>query len=211
VQPGRNPAELLTAGLRELTGKPPEAEKVAALLAFLDLLAHWSRSYNLTAVRDPAAMVTRHLLDSLSVLPWIHGPRLLDAGSGAGLPGIPLAIAGPELLVTLLDSAGKKTRFQNHVRRRLGLRNVRVVQGRLEDYRPEQAPNEVISRAFASLASFATAARHLGAQRLLAMKGRYPEDELETLPPWVRVDAVEKLQVPGLQEERHLVIMSGNP
>ena len=211
MRPDKNPAEILRAGLLELTGKPPVAAEVGSLLAYLELLIHWNRTYNLTAVREPGAIVTRHLLDSLSVLPWIRGPRLLDAGSGAGLPGIPLAIARPDLAVTLLDGAGKKTRFQNHVRRRLGLRNVRAVQGRLEDYRPDPAPDEVISRAFASLSSFATAARHLSAPRLLAMKGRYPADELDALPPWVGVDAVKKLQVPGLQEERHLVIMSVNP
>jgi 16S rRNA (guanine527-N7)-methyltransferase len=202
--------------LAQLPAADLDAEQVSRLLAYLDLLQRWNRAYNLTAVRDRADMVTRHLLDSLVVLPWIPGGRLLDAGSGAGLPGVPLAIARPDLDVTLLDSAGKKIRFLEHLRRELGLRNVTPVQARLEDYAPQDlvsAPfGAVISRAFASLAAFAAAARHLaGAARLLAMKGRYPATELAELPAWLRVEAVERLAVPGLQEERHLVIMSVSP
>jgi 16S rRNA (guanine527-N7)-methyltransferase len=188
-----------------------EAE-ATLLLRYLDLLVRWSRAYNLTAVRDPAQMVTRHLLDSLAILPWVPAGRLLDAGSGAGLPGVPLAIARPPLEVTLLDSAGKKVRFLNQVRRELGLDTLFPVQERLECYAPEQAFDAVVSRAFASLADFGRAARHLGGgARLLAMKGRYPREELGELPGWLRVESVERLEVPGLQEDRHLVIMSVNP
>jgi 16S rRNA (guanine527-N7)-methyltransferase len=143
-------------------------------------------------------------------MPFISCDRLLDAGTGAGLPGVPLAIARPEWEVTLLDSAGKKIRFLNHVRRELGLPNIRPVQERLETYRPESGCEQIISRAFASLLTFTTAAHHLAPVRLLAMKGRFPDAELEALPAWVQVDSVEKLAVPGLQEERHLVIMSVN-
>ena len=155
-------------------------------------------------------MVTRHLLDSLSVAPWIKGRRLLDAGTGAGLPGIPLAITKPGLEVTLLDSSGKKIRFLNHVRRELGLDNITTVQERLESCSAETRHDVIISRAFTSLASFARAARRLAAapSRLLAMKGRFPQSELNDLPGWVRIDAIEKLDVPGLQQDRHLVIMS---
>ena len=155
-------------------------------------------------------MVTRHLLDSLSVAPWIKGRRLLDAGTGAGLPGIPLAITKPDREVTLLDSSGKKIRFLNHVRRELGLDNITTVQERLESYSAETRHDVIISRAFTSLASFARAARRLAAapSRLLAMKGRLPQSELNDLPGWVRIDAIEKLDVPGLQQDRHLVIMS---
>jgi 16S rRNA (guanine527-N7)-methyltransferase len=123
---------------------------------------------------------------------------------------VPLAIADPELEVTLLDSAGKKVRFLNHVKRELALPNITPVQDRLESYEPDVAFDSLVSRAFSDLASFADAARHLvrPAMRLLAMKGRYPDMELRGLPDDVRVDSVEKLSVPGLQEDRHLVIMS---
>jgi 16S rRNA (guanine527-N7)-methyltransferase len=205
-------AEPLRAGLARLPDTGLEAGQVARLLAYLDLLERWNRTYNLTAVRDPAEMVTRHLLDSLSVLPWVTGPRLLDAGTGAGLPGIPLAIARPALDVTLLDSSGKKVRFLGHARRELGLDNAHPVQARLEEYQPGSEFSTIVSRAFASLAAFTRAARHLaGSARLLAMKGRYPAAELDDLPAWVRLYSVEKLEVPGLQEDRHLVIMSVNP
>ena len=204
-------AQELHAGLLELTGREPEPGELAALESYLDLLQRWNRTYNLTAVRDPREMVTRHLLDSLSILPFISSDRLLDAGTGAGLPGIPLAIFRPRLELTLLDSAGKKIRFLNHVCRELGLANVSPVQDRLESYRTEHRFDEIVSRAFSSLEAFAVAARHLGPSRLLAMKGRYPAAELETLPGWVKLQSVEKLRVPGLKEERHLVIMSVSP
>ena len=205
-------AESLRAGLAQLPGPALAAGQVAQLLAYLDLLARWNRSYNLTAVRDPVEMVTRHILDSLTVLPWVPGGRLLDAGTGAGLPGIPLAIARPELQVTLLDSAGKKIRFLNHVCRELRLDHAVPLQARLESYEAETPFDAIVSRAFASLAAFARAARHLaGAAPLLAMKGRYPEQELAALPDWVRLESVEALAVPGLQEQRHLVIMSVSP
>lgn len=205
------PADSLHEGLERLglpTGMAPEDR----LLAYLELLQRWNRAYNLTAITDPAEMVTRHLLDSLAVLPWIDCNRLLDAGSGAGLPGIPLALARPGIEVTLLDSAGKKTRFLRHACRELGLDNVHVVQDRLERYEPTQPFGRIISRALSGLAAFAEAARHLIAPsgRLLAMKGRYPHEELSGLPQWVRVQTVEELSVPGLQQDRHLVIMSVN-
>lgn len=204
------PAIALDSGFRAMTGHDLGPDEAARLLAYLDLLARWNRAYNLTAVTEPVQMVTRHLLDSLAVLPWAGNGRLLDAGSGAGLPGVPLAIMRPGLAVTLLDSGGKKVRFLNHVRRELPLANVEVVQCRLEAYRPQERPDRVISRAFASLAEFAGAARPLLAEhsRLLAMKGRLPRSELAALPSWVRVDRVVQLEVPGLQEQRHLVIMS---
>lgn len=207
--PASSLATALQVGLAQLPGADIGAGQQAKLLAYIDLLARWNRTYNLTAIRDPAEMISRHLLDSLSVLPWISGLRLLDAGTGAGLPGVPLAIARPQMRIILLDSTGKKVRFLNHVARELQLENVSPVQERLEAYHPEAAFDAIISRAFATLASFAGAARHLaGTARLLAMKGRYPADELGALPDWVRVESVEKLGVPGLQEDRHLVIMS---
>jgi 16S rRNA (guanine527-N7)-methyltransferase len=203
-------ADMLHTGLLELTGQAPDPQQEAALLSYLALLEHWNKAYNLTAIKDPTQMVTRHVLDSLSVAPWIKGGRLLDAGTGAGLPGIPLAITKPGQEVTLLDSSGKKVRFLNHVRRELGLENITPVQERLESHSAETRYDAIISRAFTDLASFARAARHLAAapSRLLAMKGKFPQSELEKLPGWVRIDSVEKLTVPGLQEDRHLVIMS---
>ncbi len=203
-------AQTLHAGVLQLDGLDLGAAQEQMLLEYLVQLERWNKAYNLTAVKDPVAMVTRHLLDSLSVAPFIAGGRLLDAGTGAGLPGIPLAVARPALEVTLLDSSGKRVRFLNHVRRQLGLENVHPVQERLESFAPGQPFDVIISRAFSDLVSFARAARHLAAApaRLLAMKGRYPERELQEVPEWLRIDSVEKLDVPGLQEDRHLVIMS---
>ncbi|MCF7982883.1 MAG: 16S rRNA (guanine(527)-N(7))-methyltransferase RsmG [Thiohalocapsa sp.] len=153
------------------------------LIAFVLLLERWNRSFNLTAVRDPADMVPRHLLDSLSVLPWLRRGPVLDAGTGAGLPGIPLAIALPGLDFTLLDSNGKKTRFVRQAVMALGLGNVQVVQSRLEAYRPEQKFATIVARAVASLAALRDACAHLGATdaRLLALKGRLADQELAGL------------------------------
>jgi len=200
----------LVAGLNSLFGKETHPEQVRQLLSYLELLVQWNASYNLTGVRDPLEMVSRHLLDSLSVLPWVHGEDLLDAGTGAGLPGIPLAIVRPELNVTLLDSTGKKVRFLRQVKRRLKLENIQPVQARLESWPAEEMPACIISRAFSKLTGFVVASRHLAGRdtTLLAMKGKYPETELEALPDWIRLNSVEKLHVPGLQEDRHLVIMS---
>ena len=204
--------KLLSAGLNTLFGEEPDSARVDQLLSYLELLVQWNASYNLTAVRDPLEMVSRHLLDSLSILPWIHGEHLLDAGTGAGLPGIPLAIMQTKLIVTLLDSTGKKIRFLRHVKRRLILENIRPVQARLESWQAEEKPTCIISRAFSDLSGFVEASRHLAARdtTLLAMKGKYPETELAALPDWTEVHSVEKLHVPGLQEDRHLVIMSVN-
>ena len=204
--------KVLRDGLEQLAlALPSGAEH--ALLTYVDLLAHWNRTYNLTAVRDPAEMVTRHVLDSLAVKPWMQPGRLMDAGAGAGLPGIPLAIADPTLEVTPVDSAGKKVRFMNHVKRQLALANVHPLHARVEQREPVEPFDAVISRAFTSLESFATAVRHVlpGRGRLLAMKGLFPEQEIDSLPDWVRVDSVEKIVVPGLHENRHLVIMSLDP
>ena len=206
----QSPAELLQWGSESLLSRPLSPAELEKLLAYLRLLQQWNSAYNLTAIREPVEMVTRHLLDSLSILPWVqHGP-VLDAGTGAGLPGVPLAILRPELEFTLLDSAGKKIRFLRQLRRELQLDNIQPLQARLEEHQPAQSYRTIISRAFASLRDFAGASRQLMTPetRLLAMKGRYPEDEIADLPGWLRVDSVEELAVPGLQEQRHLVIMS---
>jgi 16S rRNA (guanine527-N7)-methyltransferase len=206
-------AGLLARGLGELSTEPVDPDRIETLLAYQQLLLRWNKTYNLTAVRDPEQMVTRHLLDSLAVLPWVGTGPLLDAGTGAGLPGIPLAIVRPELEVTLLDSAGKKIRFLNHVVRQLELAKVRTLQARLESWVCDRPMKTIISRAFSDIGTFARSSKHLAGRgtRLLAMKGKHPGAELEDLPTCWRLDAIEELHVPGLQEARHLVIMSFIP
>lgn len=189
--------ERLEQGLAEMDADVAEAVDAQArerLIAFLVLLQRWNRAFNLTAVRDPLDMVPRHLLDSLSVLPWVRRDPVLDAGTGPGLPGIPLAIARPELRFTLIDSNGKKTRFVRQAVMSLGLANVEVVQCRLEAYRPEQKFATIVARAVASVAELRDACAHLAAHdaRLLALKGRLAEQELSDLTgtrQQVRADA----------------------
>lgn len=177
------------------------------LLAYLALLVKWNKAYNLTAIRDPLEMVTKHLLDSLAVLPHLHGTQVLDVGSGAGLPGIPLAIADPAREFTLLDSNGKKTRFLLQAKGELGLSNLSVVHSRLEQYRPGQLFDTVTARAFASLADMTAGTAQLLAPggSLLAMKGEFPQAELDALPLGFVVREIIALTVPGLEAQRHLV------
>lgn len=196
----------LDAGLAALgLALSPGARR--GLLDYLILLEKWNRAYNLTAVRDRGEMVARHLLDSLSIVPYLQAPRIIDVGSGAGLPGIPLALALPDCRFVLLDSNRKKTRFLTQASAELGLDNVTVECRRAEEYRPEAGFDTVVTRAFASLAEIVTAAGHLCRSDgcLLAMKGRYPEGELAALPPSFRLLAVEPLRVPGLEAERYLI------
>jgi 16S rRNA (guanine527-N7)-methyltransferase len=182
-------------------------EQAARLLAHLDLLDEWNARMNLTAIRERGQQVTKHLLDSLSVRPFLRGARIADVGSGAGFPGVPLAIVEPQRHFALIESTGKKCRFLEHVRDTLGLVNVAVVHARGEAYRPEQRYETVIARAVGPLAELVRYAGPLlaGGGRLLAMKGRYPEDELEARLNGWKVAAVHRLEVPGLDEERHLV------
>ncbi|HET7369550.1 MAG TPA: 16S rRNA (guanine(527)-N(7))-methyltransferase RsmG [Gammaproteobacteria bacterium] len=196
----------LQAGAAAL-GVALDAAQCDRLLAYLALLDKWNRAYNLTAVRDRGAMLHYHLLDSLSALASLHGARVLDIGSGAGLPGIPLAIVCPERQFVLLDGNGKKTRFCVQAAGELGLDNVTVERSRVEDYRPEQPFDTVISRAFADIARFAAAAGPLLAPggRLVAMKGRLPDREIKGLSAGFEVDAVKPVEVPGVDAERHLV------
>jgi 16S rRNA (guanine527-N7)-methyltransferase len=177
---------------------------------YLRLIEKWNRVHNLTAVRECEQMVSLHLLDSLSILPHIDREgSLLDVGSGAGLPGIPLAVAEPRLQATLLDSSHKKTVFLEQARNDLELANVGVVCERVEQWRPGHTFDVVVSRAFADLAEFAAQAGHLLSPkgRLLAMKGVYPFEELARLPATGATSRVVELQVPGLEAKRHLVII----
>jgi 16S rRNA (guanine527-N7)-methyltransferase len=201
--------ERLSAGLDAL-GLALPAVALDRLLDYLDLLERWNRVHNLTAVRDREQMVARHLLDSLAVLPHVHGARLLDVGSGAGLPGIPLAVARPDLSVCLVDARVKRVAFLRHVRAKLGLSNVEPVHARIEDYRAERRFDTVIARAFSRIGNFLAAAGHLCADdgRVLAMKGTYPREELADLPSgWRLVEAVP-LRVPSLDGQRHLMIFA---
>ncbi len=181
------------------------------LLAYLALLIKWNKAYNLTAVRDPDEMVSRHLLDSLSVVSFVaeSGQTWLDVGSGGGMPGVPLAIMFPDRSFTLLDSNGKKTRFLTQVKLELKLANLEVVRSRVEQFQPAEAFDGITSRAFSSLEDFASWTRHLGntQTRWLAMKGVQPDDELQRLPADFRLDACHVLKVPGCQGQRHLLIL----
>jgi 16S rRNA (guanine527-N7)-methyltransferase len=193
-------------------GAPLPAAAGAGLLAYAALLLRWNRAYNLTAVRDPRAILARHLLDSLSILPWVRGPRVLDVGTGPGLPGIPLALAAPGLAVTLLDANGKKARFCRQCVVELRLSNVDVVQARVESYRPPRGFDSVTTRAFADLREVARLCLPLLAPggRVLAMKGVAPGPEVDALRREGLGVAVYPLRVPGVDEERHLVEICPN-
>ena len=172
--------KLLRSGLKELGLGLPEATE-RRLLDYVALLDKWNKTYNLTAVRDPVQMITHHILDSLAVRPFLKGPNVLDIGTGAGLPGIPLALACPHYQFTLLDSNAKKTRFVIQAKGELGLDNVQVVHERAERYRPTQKFDTLLTRAFASLVDMLGLAGHLLTDdgEFLAMKGNYPKAELE--------------------------------
>jgi 16S rRNA (guanine527-N7)-methyltransferase len=204
-------AGLPACGIDAGSCRPPADGLAGRLAAYLALLARWNAKWNLTAVRDPRDMVTRHLFDSLCVDPWVRGPRIVDVGTGAGLPGIPLALLRPGDRFTLLDSAGKRTRFLRHVVARLGLENVEVVQARVEDYDGAAGFDTVVSRAFTSVDGFAATAGHLCGPngRLLAMAGRFPADDLAALPDGWRLLAAGRVTVPGLEAARHAVLLSG--
>lgn len=183
------------------------------LLAFIALLAKWNRTYNLTAIRDEREMLTHHLLDSLSVVPALGasnlaGRRWADVGSGAGLPGIPLAIACPELEIASIEAVEKKASFQRQAKIELGLANLTIENCRVEDI-PASGFDAVITRAFADLADIVSLAGHLlkPSGRLLAMKGVLPEDEIERIPPGWMLRQALPLQVPGLDAKRHLLVI----
>ena len=202
-------AQQLEQGLAELgLALPPAAQQ--KLLAYAALLYKWNRTYSLTALREQDKAVSHHLLDSLAVLPFVPAGTLLDVGSGGGMPGIPLAIACPELRVTLLDSNSKKAAFLKQAAIELALPNISVHCGRVEQYHPQDCFSAITSRAFAELADFVVLTRHLLRSDgcWLALKGLWPHDEIARLPQDVAVAAVHRLAVPGVDGERHLVLMS---
>ncbi|EMF1417428.1 16S rRNA (guanine(527)-N(7))-methyltransferase RsmG [Salmonella enterica] len=182
------------------------------LVAYVDMLHKWNKAYNLTSVRDPNEMLVRHILDSIVVAPYLQGQRFIDVGTGPGLPGIPLAIVLPDAHFTLLDSLGKRVRFLRQVQHELKLENITPVQSRVEAYPSEPPFDGVISRAFASLNDMVSWCHHLPGEkgRFYALKGQLPGDEIASLPDNFSVESVEKLRVPQLKGERHLVIIKSN-
>ena len=203
----------LEAGFAAL-GLEVDREGRQKLLAFLALLEKWNRVYNLTAIRAREDMLTHHLFDSLVLAPHLDRAapaNVLDVGSGGGLPGIPLAIVRPALPVTLIDAVAKKTAFLTQAKGELGLANLSVVTGRVEDYRAPGGFAAIVSRAFATLADFVRASRHLLAPggRFYAMKGKFPDTEIAALPGDVTVAESLALSVPGMAAQRHLIVMEG--
>lgn len=199
-----DPSEALEQGLQQLGLDI----SVYTLLDYLKILQKWNRIYNLTSIRDLPTMVTKHLLDSLAISPWLQGERLLDVGTGAGFPGIPLALAHPQLHITLLDSNGKKTRFLQEVKRILHLNNVEIVNSRAEAYTPSLPFDMILSRAFTELSQFILWTKHLlkpSSGQWLAMKGHRPEVELNALH---NSYTLHFYQVPGLEEERCCIIIN---
>lgn len=202
-------AAVFDDGLAALGLDLPAATR-ARLLAFGELLLKWNRVYNLTAIRRPQEVVTHHLLDSLAVLPHLAAVnRLADIGSGGGLPGIPLAIARAGLAVSSVETVNKKASFQQQAKIELGLNNFQALNVRVENLKPEQGFDGVISRAFSSLKDFVDLAGHLVADggALYAMKGVRPDDELAALPAGWTLRALHALTVPGLDAERHLLVI----
>jgi 16S rRNA (guanine527-N7)-methyltransferase len=201
--------ELLAAGAHEL-GIALTSSQSDALLELVDELELGNAQFNLTAIRDRLGMLRKHVLDSLSLEPYLRGNRVADVGTGAGFPGLPLAIVNPQRRFTLIEATGKKARFAERLGQRLRCDNVQVVHARAESYRPFELFDTVTARALSSLADFAAYAGHLCAPdgRLLAMKGKRPDEEISALPKSFRVVAVHRLKVPGLDDERHLVELS---
>ncbi len=199
----------LEQGAAEL-GIPLDEDKLDQLCKYLQLLKKWNQAYNLTAVREEREMVPLHLLDSMTILPYMRGQNFIDVGAGAGLPGIVLAICQPKWSLTLLDSNGKKTRFMEQVKAELEIGNIQVVQSRAQDYQPNQKFDGVISRAFASLKDMTDNAVHLVAAngRFWAMKGQHPQKEIEELHSTYRLESCQSLRIPEITAERHLIELS---
>ena len=205
-------AELLTT-LRKLVAQTNlhlSEQQLAQCIQYVALLDKWNSAYNLTSIRDPQEMLIKHVLDSLVVAPHLIGERFIDVGTGPGLPGVLLAIYYPDKEFTLLDSLGKRIRFLNQVKMQLKLQNITPIQSRVEDHQPVSGYDGVISRAFASLNDMLSWCKHLPAPdgRFFAMKGAAVQEEIAALPDFVKVDAIHNLQVPQLDAQRHLVVLS---
>tara|TARA_R110001583_G_scaffold187721_1_gene349192 strand:+ start:2957 stop:3583 length:627 start_codon:yes stop_codon:yes gene_type:complete len=185
----------------------PSAEQQNKLVQLVELLAKWNKAYNLTSVRDPQQMLVKHIMDSIVVSPYLQGKRLIDVGTGPGLPGLPLAILNPDKQFVLLDSLGKRLRFIRQAVLELGLKNVEFVQSRVEEYQPEEKFDVVLSRAFASLEDMLFWCKHLPNEKghFLALKGQFPEQEISTLDKQFKFIETIALSVPNLEGERCLV------
>jgi 16S rRNA (guanine527-N7)-methyltransferase len=198
--------DMLVLGAREL-GMELDAARAETLLSLVDELEQGNAQFNLTAIRDRPGMLRKHVLDSMSITPYLRGERIADVGTGAGFPGLVLAVVDPRRRFTLIEATGKKARFVEQTVQRIDCKNVLVVNSRAESYRPFELFDTVVARALSSLADFVAYAGHLLAPggRLLAMKGKRPDEEISALPKTFRVLAVHRLSVPGLTDERHLV------
>ncbi|MDB3992221.1 16S rRNA (guanine(527)-N(7))-methyltransferase RsmG [Gammaproteobacteria bacterium] len=200
--------QTITAGLFNLD-LDSDSHQIDQAIKYLNLLEKWNRTYNLVAKTSTNELATRHLLDSLSINKHLEGHHILDLGSGAGLPGVPLAIFSPSKKFTLLDSNGKKTRFLSHVKTDLNLKKVTVENSRVENYQCKDQIDMVVCRAFASLAEIVEKAKHLFLHKckILAMKGRFPSDEISQLPRGYRVVNSFKLDVSSTYSQRHLIVI----
>ncbi|RTR27423.1 16S rRNA (guanine(527)-N(7))-methyltransferase RsmG [Shewanella atlantica] len=192
--------------LAEMNLSATELQK-KQLIGFVEMLNKWNKAYNLTSIRDPQQMLIRHIMDSLAVSPHLVGERFIDVGTGPGLPGIPLAIMNPDKTFVLLDSLGKRIRFQKQVQHELGIKNISSVESRVEAYEPETKFDGVLSRAFASIEDMLHWCHHLPTDNgcYYALKGQLAEDEMEKLPEEFEVTDVIELKVPRLDEQRHLL------
>ncbi len=210
--PSPDPRALLAAGAAEL-GLDLDATQQGRLLRLGTLLLEWNQRFNLTAIRDPLEVVRKHLLDSLSALPQLHGTRIADVGSGAGFPGLPLAIAAPDRGFTLIEATAKKVRFIEAAIAELGIANAQPQNLRAEGWRPPRPFDTVVTRAVGSLAEIVRVAGRLCAADgvLLAMKGRYPEAEVAALPRGWTIAESRRVRVPGVDAERHVIVMSRTP
>ena len=198
--------EMLASGAKEI-GIDLSAERAEVLLRLIDELEMANAQFNLTAIRDRPGMLHKHVLDSLSIQPYLRGERMVDVGTGAGFPGLALAVVNPGRHFTLIEATGKKARYVEQTAARIGISNAQVANVRAETYRPLELFDTVMARALSSLADFVAYAGHLCAPggRLLAMKGKHPDEEISALPRSFRALAVHRLKVPGMSDERHLV------
>ena len=198
--------DVLMSGAAQL-GIALSSAQAGQLLRLLDELDDWNQRMNLTAIRERGQQITKHLLDSLAVHSYLRGAQVADIGTGAGFPGLPLAVALPQHHFTLIDSTAKKLKFVEHAAQTLGLNNVQTVHTRAENYRAKERFDCIVSRAVGPIETFVTWSGHLcvGGGRLLAMKGRYPTEELEKIPSGWKLAAVHRLNIPALDEQRHLV------